>query len=211
MKRALEFGLPIHEPIRGFRGQTALHFTCNRRAKSSVVRVLLDAGANVNDPADALNTPLMAAAFHGCLGLVKVLLAAGADVHGKDGEGETALTKACLSKTKAHQKIVSELLAAGAKPMADDLTLACEQGSVATVRALIAARADIRGVNRWGDTALHKAVDYGNLAMVKALLAAGADPGFRLSTRSSNYPGQTALDLAREGKAKKLIALLEST
>src|SRR5262249_1065127 len=166
MKRALAFGLPIDEPIGGFGGQTALHFTCNRMATPSVVRVLLDAGANVNDPADALDTPLMAAAFHGCLGLVKVLLAAGADVHAKDGERETALSKACLSKTKAHEKIVGELLAAGAKPTADDLTLACEQGSAATVRALIAAGADVRGVNRWGDTALHKAVDYGNLAMV---------------------------------------------
>jgi len=210
MKRALERGLPIDKPIRSFGNQTALHYACNRRAKPSVVAVLLEAGASVNDPADALDTPLMAAAFHGRLGLVKLLLAAGANVHAKDGEEETALSKACLSKTRAHDDIVNELLAAGAQPGVDDLTMACEQGSPAMVRALIAAGAEVGGINRWGDTALHKAVDYGSLAVVEALLAAGAEPTFRLSQMSRNYPGQTALDLARQNKAKKLIPLLES-
>jgi ankyrin repeat protein len=210
MKRALQLGLSIDQPIRGFGGRTALQYACGRRAKTAVVQVLLGAGANVNHPADAPDTPLMAAAFHGCLGLVTLLLAAGADVAAQDSEGETALSKACISKSKSHEKIVCALLAAGARPAADDLTLACEQGSPATVRALIAAGAEVHAINRWGDTALHKAVDYGNVPMVEALLAAGADPGFRLGRKSSNYPGQTALDVARDQGAMKLLGLLES-
>jgi ankyrin repeat protein len=209
MKRSLGLGLPIKQPIRGFGNQTALHYACNTRAKPRVVAVLLEAGANVTDPIDAAHTPLMAAAFQGRLDLVKLLLSAGAKVDARDGEGETALSKACLFKTKAHEAIIQELLAAGATPTTDDLTIACENGNPAVVRALVAAGADFRRINRWGDTALHKAVDYGHLATVELLLAAGADPNFRLSARSPNYPKQTALDLARE-KGKRMIALMES-
>ncbi len=63
---------------------------------------------------------LVAAAESGRLEVVKLLLAAGADVHAKrtdrvaSGLGEpTALTEACMDKTSGHQNIVKELLAAG--------------------------------------------------------------------------------------------------
>ena len=57
-------------------------------------------------------TPLTLAAYHGELESVKMLLAAGADVHAKDRTGRTALMGAAF---KGHVEIARLLLARGAR------------------------------------------------------------------------------------------------
>jgi hypothetical protein len=73
-------------------GYTALHWAANR-GSAALVRVLLDGGADVNakttEKHNAGRTPLMLAAG---VEVVRLLLAAGADVTTADENGETAAT-----------------------------------------------------------------------------------------------------------------------
>ena len=77
-----------------------------------VVRVLLEAGANVEDHNENGHTPLMEAASAGHCGVAKILLEFGAGINTHSNEfKESALTLACY---KGHLEMVRFLLEAGA-------------------------------------------------------------------------------------------------
>jgi len=77
-----------------------------------VVRVLLDAGANVEDHNENGHTPLMEAASAGHVQVAKILLEHGAGINTHSNEfKESALTLACY---KGHLEMVRFLLEAGA-------------------------------------------------------------------------------------------------
>jgi ankyrin repeat protein len=70
-------------------GNTPLHDAANG-GQSHLVRMLLDAGADVNARCAAGWTPLMRACNAGELAVVKTLLDEGADPHLRNAEGYTA-------------------------------------------------------------------------------------------------------------------------
>lgn len=77
-----------------------------------VVRVLLEAGANVEDHNENGHTPLMEAASAGHVQVAKILLEHGAGINTHSNEfKESALTLACY---KGHLEMVRFLLEAGA-------------------------------------------------------------------------------------------------
>lgn len=94
-------------------------------------------------------TPLMRAAFTGSVGLVDELLAAGVNPARRNGDGNTALWLACVSRDKP------------------------------TLARLIEAGADVDNVNDTGATCLMYAASSGRADVVEVLLAAGADPYIR--------------------------------
>ena len=130
------------------------------------------------------NTPLQYAVDqHGGPDVVEVLIAAGADLNApviEDGEK-------------------------GATP----LVLAAINGDLPVVKRLLAAGADVNEVSGWG-TALILAAQAKRDDATEALLRAGADPHLRLPDTHRNFPGQTALDVAKKEKAKKVIAILQA-
>ena len=63
--------------------------------------LLLAAGANVDKQNDYGFTPLMKAAYHGKIEVVKELLKAGANKELKNNDGETAYDKASKEEIKA--------------------------------------------------------------------------------------------------------------
>jgi ankyrin repeat protein len=134
----------------------------------------------------------------GYLEVVEVLLAAGADVHAKDGEGRDALMWA---STGDYRRIVRMLLSNRASPKAID-----RQGNSALILArsadiahlLLEAGAEVNTQCHSGKTALMYA-SYGEIDLVRVLLAAGADPDIR------NEDGETALTMTGNDEIRALL------
>ena len=128
---------------------------------------------------------------------VRTLLAEGAEVDARYGDGTTALHWAVHRESG---DLVDLLLAAGADvDTADDhgvraLSLACLNGSAALVRTLLDAGADPNAARTSGETVLMTAARVGSVRVVRLLLAAGADPN-----ATEALLGQTALMLAIAG------------
>ena len=125
---------------------------------------------------------------------VRTLLADGADVNRRYGDGTTALHWAAH---RDDEELVTVLIDAGADVNAADdhgvtpLSLACLNGSVAIVHTLLDAGADANAARSSGETPLMTAARVGTVDVVRRLLAAGADPNTIEVTL-----GQTALMLA---------------
>lgn len=192
-------------------GASLLHLAAHvgGRQAGAYTRTLLAAGLRpdtiTRDRHDPV-TPLAMAVRFACAACVEALLAAGADVHARDPDGQTLLHA-------APPALVPLLIAAGLDPGARDA-----QGRVPLHRvwhpALLGAGVDV--VDDAGMTPLHFAALADDLSRVEALLAAGADPA-RRTARATHWrasgmsrafgPGlpvprdATALDLARERQA----------
>ena len=78
----------------------------------SVVRLLLEHGADINAQTQSGRTPLHEASYCGALEVVRLLLERGADVEAKDEDGETALQEAA---ERGHDEVVELLREHGAK------------------------------------------------------------------------------------------------
>ena len=164
--------------------------------------------------------------------IIKVLLAAGANVNAADSYGWTALM---LAANRGKAKAAETLLAAGANlNMKDDKgltalmlavkpTIKLSNTHVKVAKMLIAAGADVDAVDKRGDTALHRslllrsdearnrhglkrflyaAVREYRANIVNALLAAGADVNI------ANRHGETALHVAALWNHLKIIKTL---
>jgi ankyrin repeat protein len=141
---------------------TPLHLAIDRQ-KPDIVQALLHAGANpnlaTNDPR-AL-PPLHSLRFHEFewrsqenLKIFDLLLAAGADVNLRDGDGETVLLR--LFKPRSYRET--------------------ENCSPEIVRAFLQAGANPNLGGRTGALPLHYAIAHGDPALVQLLLQAGAHP-----------------------------------
>jgi len=74
---------------------------------TDIVRMLIDAGADIHHRNDQGENALISAAQEGHIDVVKVLIDAGADVNQPNADGETALSLAIVLKQK---KVLIELL-----------------------------------------------------------------------------------------------------
>ena len=134
---------------------------------------------------------VVAAARAGDAAAVRVLLAGGADVDARQGDGATALHWAAHRGDLA---LAAMLLEAGADPDAANaldatpLWLAAQNGDARLVARLLAAGADANAALRMGETPLMSAARSGDAETVRRLLAAGADVDAAERER-----GQTAL------------------
>ena len=121
---------------------------------------------------------LLWAAEHGHQAVVKVLIAACADVKKTDNDGRTPLW---VAAEHDHEAVVKVLIAAGADVKKTDndgrtpLWVAACYGHQAVVKVLIAAGTDKNKVDNVGRTPLWVAAEHGREAVVKVLIAAGAD------------------------------------
>ncbi|MGK2857226.1 MAG: ankyrin repeat domain-containing protein [Thermoanaerobaculia bacterium] len=112
----------------------------------AVVKVLVDAGADVNATGPYRQSPLMGAASMGNPDVVRILLAGGADPN-----------------------IPNEY---GIAP----LSVAAEQGQLEIVKILIAGKADVNAIEQpYGGSAIQVAVLRGYKEIVKTLIDAGTD------------------------------------
>ncbi len=124
------------------------------------------------------DSKLYVAAENGDAELVKLLIAAGANVNKANEYGWTPLYWAAWN---GHKECVEQLIAAGAdvnkaeKDGSTPLYMAAYEGRTECVKLLIAAGADVNKANKNGEIPLCWAAYKGHAECVKLLIAAGAD------------------------------------
>jgi uncharacterized protein len=164
------------------------------RANAEIVELLLASGAGANTALPEGETCLMSAAATGNLRAVSALLAHGADVNAKEGwKGQTALMWAAA---EGHTAVVNALVEMGADVNARSkggftpLLFAVRHGALASVRSLLAAKANANDVARADaissnstarpsaetTSALALAVINGHFEIAGVLLDGGANP-----------------------------------
>ncbi len=144
---------------------------------AELVRVVLNAGGNVNQKFDDGVSAIWVAAFNNNREMVQVLAAAGANINIKDNEGRTILMWAIENNRKELAQI---LLANGANAnLLDDkkrtaLSIAIEKNNFAMVDLLLRYKAQVNLKDDNGNTPLLIATATGNLPMVQVLVNGGA-------------------------------------
>jgi serine/threonine-protein phosphatase 6 regulatory ankyrin repeat subunit B len=159
-------------------GLTAL-LLASIRGHTECIRLLLDAGVDVNGKTARGGTALMWAAGSGenSTETVRLLVAAGAEVNAETNDGRTALMDAALHGNTEPARL---LLQAGAQVDAqtDDGTTplmeSARHGNTGTVELLLSNGSEVNAVNREGVTALQEAVAAGHDDVERLLRGAGA-------------------------------------
>ena len=198
VKRLIEAGADIHATVSG-ENAVSRALSCD---KPEIAEYLKSLGVDWATPT------LLYASRKGDLAGVKEALAAGADINADTGpEGKTALM---MAAHKGHATVVRYLLKNGANPNIrikewTALMLAAGFGkNPETVEALIGAGADIHA-KFYDETVLMFAAQGGCLRIVKRLVELGAE----VHARDKDHE-KTALDYAKDGKYKDVIAYLGS-
>jgi len=147
-----------------------------------IVKVLIEAGANVHVSSAKGFTPLLFAARNGDIEMAKILLAAGARVNDPGSDGTHALPLAIVSR---QDKFALFLLEQGADPNGtfDGLTaLHAAAGNVNTWLAAWSRAHGNRSVEGGGSLGERGLDPARRLVLVQALLARGADSNARITT-----------------------------
>jgi ankyrin repeat protein len=166
---------------------TPLHMAA-RHGHMAVVRMLLSHGAEVDGaPGDSTGTPLAEGVEARHADIVQVLARAGATLGAVTGDSRR-VPVLHLATRRDDTKMVSTLLAAGAKPkewrpdFGTALHQAAAYGAIESAKLLLAGGAD---VNAGSYTPLHYAASVGSAKMVKFLLERGAKVNARDSDRNT--------------------------
>lgn len=154
-----------------------------------MVRLLLDAGAHINGPESAWDTPLVGVALAGNPEIARMLLEAGVDIHVGNLLEKTAWydnTEVARLLVEAGVDLESTAKSTGLTP----LFIAAHRDNVDLLKLLIGAGASVHATNEHGTTPLMRAAVAGGAEAVGALVGAGAE------IDATNEWGSTALALA---------------
>ncbi|OTB07210.1 hypothetical protein M426DRAFT_8938 [Hypoxylon sp. CI-4A] len=169
-------------------GNSALHWACHG-GNIPVLKLLLDAGANVNVQDYGGQTPLMKAAHRGNAECVEALLSVmRCNVNMVDSQGRSALHYAAASPYLGGSKVITLLLSRGASPLLSNHggeTPVHEVASFYTsslpseelcsrLEALVRAGSKLDSVDKWNYTPALQAVAEDNAAALEALLCLNA-------------------------------------
>jgi cytohesin len=161
----------VMREVKGKDGMTQLNYFACKGMISSVNRMLLMKGIDVESRDDNGNTPLINAAAYGFIEIVEMLLNHGARIEGKDDDGCTSLHAA---SSRGHLSAVNLLINKGANFEVSSvhgwksLHTAASNGHLKIVKALIEKGADMNALTKGGQSALgwarrknrHKIVDF---------------------------------------------------
>jgi ankyrin repeat protein len=194
----LESGADVHSKQTHSR-YTALHCAVAEDAKTQIVQLMVDHGADVMSKTMWMDTPLHLAAELSRSSTIELLVERGAIVENKHSfNGNTALHLAAKSQSRSEN--IEMLLDLGANIDAKNsacktpLHLATEAPDASNVRVLLDRGADPNAKSRNGESPLHSATKSGNAMIVQLLLDRASD------VNALNNDGQTALDVATSSK-----------
>ncbi|TGO23957.1 hypothetical protein BPAE_0116g00180 [Botrytis paeoniae] len=150
------------------------------------IQLLINRGADVNFPPGKNGNSLIAAASHGNIKLMELILDRGTDINTLTDYGDTALAIASDTPWKAHPDAVKFLLRRGADVNLHFSSLgsslrgppiqrAAKRGRLEIVQILLHAGADLNAGAGQAGTALFAAASNGHLGACQLLLNMGAD------------------------------------
>jgi ankyrin repeat protein len=158
------------------RGAAPVHVAVLHHA---MMRVLIDAGADLDQRDKCNRTALHWAVTGNLAGVMALLVQSGADPDARDVNGRTALHEA-ISQGRSECAIRLLQLGAQASPVdamgLTPLHVAAAKGNLAIARALIDAGADVNAVDRLRRRPLHEATSSGQRELAALLLQHGGDP-----------------------------------
>jgi len=170
---------------------TPLCLACTQ-GDDSIVKMLLDKGADPNYADDSGTLPLTNAAYLGFDSAVKLLIKHGADMNMRGIGGGTPLMVACIVQRTNTTKL---LLQTGA-----DVNLKGTNGTSALMlvagdtnpnlpllRQLLDKKPKVNDVDVEGRTALYHAVEHHNAEIAKLLMENGADPKISANNHISPF------------------------
>jgi ankyrin repeat protein len=191
-------------------GRTPLYIAASMGQGTSLVKLLLENGANPALATANGMTPLMAASVRGDVEAMKLLVDKNADVNTRNGAGETALMFAATNGSPAAVKFLIDRDAdAKAKSKRGETALgnAGTSGVEETVRMLLDQHADVnsRNVRGYSPLMLAASSDTVPAGAVKLMLAAGANKSY-----VGDYD-ETAIDFATKRGDTEVARLLGAT
>ena len=168
---------------------TPLHCAAANGHKS-LVRILLDEGANFEAKDITGRTPLHVASQNGHPAAMRLLLGQGADIEATQHDESTALH---LAVSNGHERAVKLLLENGVNTEARNfhwstalhIAAAIDLDTIAGM--LIEHGADLETRDRYQNTALHKAASFGSERMMALLLEKGAEMNAQSPNGSAVY------------------------
>ena len=209
----IENGVNIDSVVNSFGGMSPLTMTC-KMEHTSIVKLLLKIGAQVNLPSSRGESALMMASCRGNVELANVLLEHGAQVNLQDNGGNSALM---MASCRGNVELAQVLIEHGAQVNLQDsdgdsaLTIASWWGNVELAKKLIEHGAQVNLPDNDGKSALSLASHRGHVAIARLLLENGADANLKSTngkTALSNAESKEMLDLLMLALIPQLIELL---
>ncbi len=189
---------------REMRDRIPLYLACNWGNDLETVRVLIDAGSNVNDKNSRQEIVLVSTLYYGKKEIIDLLIDRGATLPDDEETLRRVLYITAANGMERPFDMAVEKLKKQEKEWWPGIPMhACARGgSVNIARALMAKGADFKGKNIYGVEPLHIAAENGRMEFVEFLLSKGVD------IDNPSLIGKTALHYARENGHDKLVDLL---
>lgn len=188
-----------------FRGQTPLHFACERGHPEVVIR-LLDAGADIEAQDMLGRTPLMTTGMSKNMEIAKGLIKRGADIHVGLKRGPATYTTLTVTAMYGFKDLVDLLIDKGASISKDSLgpTLAfsVQMGHPRLFEYVLEKGLDLAAVKEMDPGFVFNAAAGGSVEIMKALL----DHGFDADQKDGD--GWTPLHVAAVGGKIEMIEFL---
>lgn len=170
--------------LRGYNYDEQSFLAAAKANDAAAINAFLAAGMDPNTKdQSSLGTPLISAAAHGDIEIVRSLLNGGANVNERDRGGNTALLRALETP---HDDVAELLLAQQSVDLnaqgLSGLTVLMRyvgRDREEMVRKMLERGANVSLQDNDGDTALHNGARRGNVNILRLLLGKGADPNVK--------------------------------